>query len=326
MELYFAPMEGITGGRFRQTHHRYFSGADKYYMPFISPTQDHVFTPRELRNVAPEHNAGIPAVPQLLTKSAADFLWAARELHAMGYGEVNLNLGCPSGTVVAKGKGAGMLADPAGLDCFLEEIFSAGLDGLSISIKTRLGLASPEEFPRLLEIFSKYPLSMLVIHPRVREDYYRHPVRCGEFVRALPLISCPVCYNGGIVTAGGCARAEEALPGVQALMIGQGLLADPALARQAKGGQPLEREELRAFHDDLYQGYLQDFGSQRNVVFHMKELWSYLCRMFDGGGKLFKQIKKAQDGQAYESAVDRVFRELPLRGDADWSDVTEIQI
>lgn len=107
MELYFAPIEGITGGRYRRTHRALFSGVDKYYMPFISPTQDHVFTSRELRNVAPENNAGVPAVPQLLTKNAADFLWAAQGLRAMGYDEVNLNLGCPSGTVVAKGKGPG---------------------------------------------------------------------------------------------------------------------------------------------------------------------------------------------------------------------------
>lgn len=318
MEYYFAPMEGVTGGRFRQTHHRYFSGVDQYYMPFISPTRDHVFTPRELRNIAPEHNRGIPAVPQLLTKSAADFLWAARELHAMGYGEVNLNLGCPSGTVVAKGKGAGMLAKPEELDSFLGEIFSADLGRLAISVKTRLGLSAPEEFPQLLEVFGRYPISLLIVHPRVREDYYRHPVRGEAFVQALPQIRCPVCYNGGIVTAAGCARAAAELNGVQALMIGQGLLANPALLRQAKGGPPPGREELRAFHDDLYQGYLQDFRDQRGTVFHMKELWSYLRRMFDGGEKLFKQIKKAQDSRAYESAAARVFQELPLREDADW--------
>ena len=116
MELDFAPMEGITGAQFRRAHRACFSGVDRYYMPFLSPTRDHVWTPRELRNVAPEVNEGVPVVPQLLTRQAGDFLWAAGELAAMGYEEVNLNLGCPSGTVVAKGKGAGMLADPAALD------------------------------------------------------------------------------------------------------------------------------------------------------------------------------------------------------------------
>ena len=116
MEYYFAPMEGITGAEYRAVHHRHFPGVDRYYMPFITPTQDRVFTPRELRNISPERNAGYRAVPQLLTKNAGDFNWAAGELFAMGYDEVNLNLGCPSGTVVAKGKGSGLLGAPEALD------------------------------------------------------------------------------------------------------------------------------------------------------------------------------------------------------------------
>ena len=317
MELDFAPMEGITGAQFRRAHRACFSGVDRYYMPFLSPTRDHVWTPRELRNVAPEVNEGVPVVPQLLTRQAGDFLWAAGELAAMGYEEVNLNLGCPSGTVVAKGKGAGMLADPEGLDRFLEEIFAGA--PVKISIKTRLGMEDPEEFHRLLEIFSKYPVALLIVHPRVRADYYRHPVRREAFALATERLSCPLCYNGGLVTAEDCARTAAEFPELRGLMVGQGLLANPALARQVRGGPPVRREELREFHDRLYETYLRDFASGRNTVFHMKELWSYLIRMFDGGEKLFKQIKKSQDTVAYEGAVDRIFVTLPLREEADWT-------
>ena len=318
MELYFAPMEGVTGPQFRRAHHKYFSGVDQYYLPFISPTQDHVFTPRELRNVGPQANEGIPVVPQLLTKNPKDFLWAAKELGTMGYREVNLNLGCPSGTVVAKGKGAGMLADPIALNEFFDTIFSADLGGVAISVKTRLGLEAPEEFPALAEVFARYPISLLILHPRVREDYYKVPVREEEFARAQPLIHCPLCYNGGLVHTGDCAKTAEEFPQLQGLMMGQGLIADPALARKVRGGRTAGREELRAFHDELYQGYLRDFSSEKNAVFHMKELWSYFFLLFEGGEKLFKQIKKAQNGRSYESAVDQIFRTLPLRDEADW--------
>ena len=315
MEYYFAPMEGVTGAIFRTVHHRYFPQADAYYMPFLSPTQDHVFTPRELRNVLPEHNQGFRAVPQLLTKNAEDFCWAAGELYAMGYDEVNLNLGCPSGTVTAKGKGSGMLADPEGLDRFLEAVF-ARVEG-RVSIKTRLGMESPEEFPRLLEIFARYPISLLIIHPRVREDYYRRPVRLEAFAQALETYPGAVCYNGALVTAEGCARFQAQFPQVERVMLGQGLLANPALIRQAKGGEPPEREELRAFHEELYRSYLAAFGSQKNTVYHMKELWSYLGRLFEGADKPLKQIRKASDSLSYERGVDAMFR-LPLRSDALW--------
>ena len=183
MEYYFAPMEGVTGAEYRAVHHRHFPGVDRYYMPFITPTQDRVFTPRELRNIAPERNVGYCAVPQLLTKNAGDFNWAAGELWAMGYDEVNLNLGCPSGTVTAKGKGAGMLADLEGLDRFLDGIFSAARG--KISVKTRLGLRDPEEIFPLLERFARYPISLLILHPRVRQDFYKEPVRPDYFAREL---------------------------------------------------------------------------------------------------------------------------------------------
>ena len=318
MELYFAPMEGITGARYRQAHRACFGGVDRYYLPFLSPTRDHLFTARELRQVSPEVNAGLNAVPQLLTREPADFLWAARALGEMGYGEVNLNLGCPSGTVVAKGKGAGLLADPPALERLLEGIFSGDLGGVRVSVKTRMGMADPEEFGPLLELLGLFPISLLIVHPRVREDYYRHPLRRAEFLALLPRLGLPWCWNGGVTDRESYDQAA-ALPGVRGVMVGQGLLADPALARKLRGGPPAGRDELRRFHDLLYRGYLADFGSQRNTVFHMKEVWRYLSRLFDGGEKLFKQIKKAQDAPAYEGAVGRIFGELPLRDWADWT-------
>ena len=318
MELYFAPMEGITGARYRQAHRACFGGVDRYYLPFLSPTRDHLFTPRELRQVSPEVNAGLNAVPQLLTREPADFLWAARALGEMGYGEVNLNLGCPSGTVVAKGKGAGLLADPPALERLLEGIFSGDLGGVRVSVKTRMGMADPEEFGPLLKLLGRFPIALLIVHPRVREDYYRHPLRRAEFLALLPRLGLPWCWNGGVTDRESYDQAA-ALPGVRGVMVGQGLLADPALARKLRGGPPAGRDELRQFHDLLYRGYLADFGSQRNTVFHMKEVWHYLSRLFDGGGKLFKQIKKAQDSAAYEGAVDRILGELPLREWADWT-------
>ena len=241
MELYFAPMEGITGARYRQAHRACFGGVDRYYLPFLSPTRDHLFTPRELRQVSPEVNAGLNAVPQLLTREPADFLWAARALGEMGYGEVNLNLGCPSGTVVAKGKGAGLLADPPALERLLEGIFSGDLGGVRVSVKTRMGMADPEEFGPLLKLLGRFPIALLIVHPRVREDYYRHPLRRAEFLALLPRLGLPWCWNGGVTDRESYDQAA-ALPGVRGVMVGQELLADPALARMLLVGPRAGRD------------------------------------------------------------------------------------
>ena len=223
----------------------------------------------------------------------------------MGYDEVNLNLGCPSGTVTAKGKGAGMLADLEGLDRFLDGIFSAARG--KISVKTRLGLRDPEEIFPLLERFARYPISLLILHPRVRQDFYKEPVRPDYFARALEVYPGPMCYNGGLRTPDDCAAMQGRFPQVRHWMLGQGLLADPALIRRCQGGPALTRQELRAFHDELYHTYLDEFKSQRNTVFHMKELWNYLSGLFDQPEKPLKRIRKADASPAYESAVDELF-------------------
>ena len=121
----FAPLDGITKVVFRQVYHRMFGGADRYFIPFFSPTDQHILTKRDQRELDPAANAGLPVVPQVMTRRAPDFLWAAEIVADMGYTEVNLNLGCPSGTVTAKGKGAGFLAKPEELERFLDTVFDA---------------------------------------------------------------------------------------------------------------------------------------------------------------------------------------------------------
>ena len=310
MNLDFAPLEGITGAAFRRLHHKYFSGVDRYYTPFLSPTKEHLLTPREQRELLPEYNTGITVVPQILTKVPADFLWAAELLHGMGYREVNLNAGCPSGTVTAKGKGSGILADLETLRKFLDAVYEAA--PCPISVKTRLGLEDPEEFGPILEIYNQYPILELIIHPRVRKDFYRHPIRMEAFEKALAVSKNPVSYNGGIVTPEDYARCAERFPHVKSLMIGQGLVSDPFLAARIKNGTGSDRDVLRAFHDELFETYAAQFGSRVNAAKRMKDLWFYLIRLFEDSERHGKKILKAKTPEEYELAASAVFRELPL--------------
>ena len=260
-------------------------------------------------------------VPQLLTRVPEDFLWAAGELKAMGYREVNLNLGCPSGTVVAKGKGSGLLASAEELDRFLDAIFS-GTD-LTLSIKTRLGLRQEEEFGPLLEVYNRYPIACLTIHPRVQKDFYRGAVRMEAFRAALAMSRNPVCYNGDLVTAEECRTLEAAFPGLDGVMLGRGLVGDPALGRKLRGGEAADKETLRAFHDTLYAGYCEAFGSAHSAMSRMKEMWFYLMGLFADSGRQAKALRKADTPQKYERQVAEIFRDLPLRQDNPglWRDV-----
>lgn len=306
MRYYFAPMEGLTDSVFRRLHHQYFPGVERYYTPFFSPTIHRCLTPREERELPLADRTGFSVVPQLLTKSAEDFLWMARVCRDRGYEEVNLNLGCPSGTVVSKGKGSGMLGDPESLDRFLDAIFRDA--PLPISVKTRLGLNDPEEFPRLLEIFNRYPIRELILHPRVRKQFYAGDIHTGMFAFAARESRNPLCYNGDILTLSQAEAIGKTYPGVDSVMIGRGLLRDPGML---SGGTDLNT--LEAFMNALLESYIEAFGSSRNAMFRQKENWSYLYTRFSGSEKLWKRLRKTTDVGEFRAITAEIFHTLPLK-------------
>lgn len=314
MRYYIAPLEGLTDSTYRAVHHKYFPGADRYFAPFFATTQNRTFSPKEFRDLMPEANEGVALVPQLLGRNAEDFLWTARRLRELGYEEINLNLGCPSGTVTAKGKGAGQLRDRAALDRFLDEIFTA-FDG-KISIKTRLGMADPEEFAPLLEIYNQYPVCELTVHPRTAKEMYKGPLHPDIFSFAAANSRASVCYNGGVTTVSEAARIESRWPGISAVMLGRGLIADPALIRKLKGGEGAKAEELRGFFAELYEGYRVRFGSEHNAMSRMKGIWFYTIHLFDDTARYAKRIAKARYPSDYAAAMQTIFSELSTRPDA----------
>lgn len=306
MRYYFAPMEGLTDSIYRRAHHKYFSGVDRYYMPFLSPTIHRSLTHREDRELPMADSEAFAAVPQVLTKVADDFLWAAQVCRDRGYDEVNLNVGCPSGTVVSKGKGSGMLRDPDTLNRFLEDIFRSSV--LPISVKTRLGLENSEEFPAILDIYNQYPIKELTIHPRVRKQFYNGSVDMELFHYAARNSTNPLCYNGDLTSMAQIDAIAAEFPQVKAVMIGRGLVADPGLLC---GGTDVAA--LEQFMNALLEEYTAAFGGSRNAMFRLKENWGLLHTRFEGVDKLWKKLRKTTDLAEYKAITAEIFHTLPLK-------------
>lgn len=342
MKICFAPMEGITSFVFRNAFHSVFGGMDKYYAPFVSPGPDIGIPKRQLRDISPENNRGIPLVPQILTARAYDFLKTAELLYSFGYREVNFNLGCPSGTVAAKGKGAGFLSDLDGLEAFFTEVFREIPPDLKISVKTRIGRYAPEEFPELLKLYNSFPISELTVHPRILKEFYRGPVHRDVYAFAAEHASMPLIYNGDLLDTEDIGDIARVFPGTDSVMIGRGLLQDPFLAERWKaeeadgrrsgpgdaGGKQADaaefsgqadveenqakaedrRRRLTAFHGALVRGYLEAYPENRNVVLaKLKELWDYLGCSFPGTEKLRKKMKKSRSVEEYLAASEMLF-------------------
>ena len=322
-KLYTAPLEGVTGFAWRKAHSEVFGCADKYFSPFLSPTEHHSFTTRELRDITQgEQNL----VPQILASKADHFVWATEYVMGLGYSEVNLNLGCPSGTVVSKGKGSGMLRDTEALDRFLDEIFerlsgklceepsgslsdgpSEGLggahDGLKISVKTRTGLNDSSNWPAILDVFNKYPISELIIHPRAKTEMYKGKANRELFLDTMKKTELPLVYNGDVATPD-----DEALNFGCPVMVGRGLIRRPALFREIRGGKSASRSELASFHDLVLEYYQIYISGDSQILHKMKEFWHYFEDNFDAPDSLLKKIYKSKSLSEYKMAVSSIFR------------------
>ena len=309
MILSLAPMEGLTGHVFRQIHAACFGALDRYYTPFLAPPRvGSTFGKKAAAELDPENNRGIDVVPQLLTKNADEFVWAAHLLAERGYREVNLNLGCPSGTVVSKGKGSGFLRNLEELDAFLGKI--CGESPLPVSVKTRIGVVDDAEYETILAMYLKHPLAELIVHPRVQKDRYQGLPRQEAYGKTLAAASFPVAYNGDIFDVDDYKALVAVYPATRHVMLGRGILANPALGRVLRGGSPLTAAELERFHDRLFDAYRAEIGG--NAVFRMKEWWFYAQFAFDDPIAVHRAVRKVRGVDEYRAAVAGIFRSVSL--------------
>ena len=313
ISIEMAPMEGITTATFRRVYSKWFKGIDRTYTPFLVANQTHKFKRREEREI----EECCPAlVPQILTDRAEHFIWAAQKLKKLGYTEVNLNAGCPSATVTTKKKGAGMLRDLPALRFFLDEVFTAKekLEMPEVSVKTRAGFSSYDETDDIAKLYAGYPLAALIVHPRIRDDFYDKTPDLNAFGAFYEHIDHEkLVFNGDLNTAGDADRILELFPGIKGIMTGRGLLADPFLPGRIKsnetrgrdGFSDREKEIMLGFLEELFDEYEREL-SEGTALLKMKDLWNFMAVSFPGQDKKLKAIRKARSGYEYKAAVKMI--------------------
>ena len=305
VKYYMAPLESVTTWIYRQAHAKIYGRLDKYFIPFLEPHEKRDFKTRELQEILPEHNENIYAVPQILTNRSEGFIKLAKALKDWGYEEVNLNLGCPSKTVVSKGRGSGFLIHTEELNRFLDEIYAKA--DVKISIKTRIGKFDADEWGELLRIYNQYPLEELIVHPRVQQQFYKGHPDLDAFADAVKECKHTLCYNGDIFTTEDMEKLKKRFPEASCIMLGRGILRNPELIEIMESGEKkIDAKKLRAFHDQIYQDYQEVSCGDKNVLFKMKELWCYLGTLFPDKEKQLKKIRKAEKLDRYEAVVEEL--------------------
>jgi len=319
MNIYLAPMEGITNYIYRNAYEKYYGNIDKYFTPFIANKN---LKTKELFEVLPENNKVNCLIPQILGNKSETVLSIINQLKELGYKEVNLNFGCPSKTVTTKRRGAGILADLNNLTKFMDEIFEKS--ELDISIKTRLGIESLNEWPDILKIYSKYPIKELIIHARLLEEQYKGLPHIECFKEAQNTLNIPLCYNGNIDDEESLNKLLKICPQTSSIMIGRGALKNPELSfklRQITSsvsttinmGQTTNHpgtvkssdsfQTFKAFHNEILENYIKIMSGDTPTLFKMKELWSFWGTYLNLSPKDLKPIRKAKTIKEYEIAI-----------------------
>lgn len=305
MKFYFAPMEGVAGYIYRNTYNKYFNNIDKFFAPFISTSPNGIKKMKEFKDILPENNMGINIVPQLLSNSYEDFVIAVKEMKSYGYNEINLNVGCPSGTVTSKKKGAGMLLDLDYLDKFLDYIFEH-LD-IKISVKTRIGYYDDSEVEKLIEIYNNYPIYELIVHPRTREDFYKNKVDLNAFEKFYQNSKHDMCFNGDIFSYDDYENLIRRFPKVNKVMLGRGILRNPSIVENIKNNENCpDLKKIFEFHDDLFEKYKNYLSGEIHLLFKMKEVWLYMVNSLEDSEKYAKKIKKIKKLSEYRSLIDEL--------------------
>lgn len=315
VRLSLGPFQGITDAPFRNVFKRHFGGIDKFYTPFFTGIQKDHAKNLQGEEIDPACNDVATLTPQILSTDAEEILRFATQCKELGYKEINLNMGCPFPRVANKKRGSGLLPYPEKIETLLERVFE-DID-MGFSIKCRLGYFHPDEIVPVIEVFNRYPLSELIIHPRIGKQLYKGEADVQRFAELAPMVKAPLVYNGDIVSVERFEGIRHQVQPVDEFMLGRGLLATPFLAEEIKGflkggkpsgGNEKKKERLHAYVTDLYEERLRHAGGSPKVLGRMKELWSYLMYSFDEPQDIWRKIKKINALKEFEETVENVFR------------------
>ncbi len=313
--LSLGPFQGITDAPFRNVFKRHFGGIDKFYTPFFTGIHKEEHAKNlQGEEIDPLYNDVETLTPQILSTDAEEILRFAKQCQQLGYKEINLNMGCPFPRVANKKRGCGLLPYPDKVEAMLERVFEE-ID-IKFSVKCRLGYFDPKEIDAILPIFNKFPISELIIHPRIGKQLYKGEADVERFKALIPYINAPLVYNGDIVSEESFNRISNAVQPVNQFMLGRGILANPFLAEQIKNDKASTHDKTERLHNyviDLYEDRLHHAGGSPKVLGRMKELWSYLMNSFEEPQVVWRKIKKINALKEYEEAVETIFKEIAIK-------------
>lgn len=307
LKVHFAPLQGHTDHFYRNAHHEIFGGVDAYYTPFVRLEKGDNYRSRELRDIRPENNDVSELVPQMIASTPEELKKIAALFIEQGYKRADLNMGCPFPMIARRHKGSGLLPYADEVKALMDAIKE--IPELAFSVKMRLGWESAQESLELLPILNDAPLVHIGLHARVGKQQYKGEVDLEGFRAFYEGCKHPLYYNGDIRNREDIERIASMFPKLEGVMIGRGLIANPALALEYKNGSVLDVKEkksrMRRLHDEVFEQYSAYLQGDKQLLEKMKPFWEYLSEELEKRTR--KKIEKANKLPLYEAAVALAF-------------------
>ncbi len=306
MDIHFAPLQGYTEAPYRNAHAAVFGGVDAYHTPFVRVEKGEL-RKKDMREISPENNHVPRLVPQLIAPDAERARTVLALFIEKGYAEAEINLGCPFPMLARRHNGSGMLPFPEEVKSLLGIVVE--FPQIAFSVKMRLGWEHPEECLALIPLLNDTPLRQVTMHPRLGRQEYKGEVDLDSFARFYELCAHPMMYNGDLHTVEEIQQMADRFPRLTGVMLGRGLLANPALGLEYKEARTLSPDEMaekvRKLHSEVFAAYEQQLqGGDAQLLTKMKCFWEYLLPQADRKAK--KAIHKATRLEKYRQAVFQI--------------------
>jgi tRNA-dihydrouridine synthase B len=316
LNIYLAPIQGITDYIFRNTFIECFQGLNRTFTPFIRFQNNFEIKKSQLTDIKAENNNLNAVVPQVLTNKSSEIIYLASLANDLGYSEINWNLGCPFPMVVNRKMGAGLLPNAETIDKILDEVFKE--IKIHLSVKMRIGFENSNDIFQVLELLNKYPVSEIIIHPRLGKQMYSGTVNLDVFEKCLLESKHIICYNGDINNFNDFVRLKEKFAGVNNWMIGRGAISNPFLIENIYNSGKLENEDklerFSEFHFRLFERYESILSGPGHLIDKMLKFWEYFSKSFEDPHKVLKLIKKSKTIVKYKQAIYEIFNNVHYTG------------
>jgi len=307
-KLISSPLQGYTDFHFRNAFQQFFTGIDQFYAPYIRFNGKMVIKSIYERDLKLKNNTGIAVIPQVMTCSTEEFIFAAKYVRSLGYKELNWNLGCPYPMVTNKGMGSGLIKDPEKIDRILDQVHTE--TDIVVSMKMRMGYEHAKEILEVFPILEKYPIKNIGIHARIGAQLYKGGVDLDGFQRCIDHCRQKLYYNGDITSVATFEELTERFPSIDHWMLGRGLIANPFLPSMIKNKThqyPDNKIEVFSkYLDTLFTAAEQKLTGEKAVIRKMLSYWEYFSVLFTNPTKVVKKIKKSKTYEVYDAAVKEI--------------------